>query len=69
MTRCYLGAVAESLIRRGLIYSATVNECRLANGRWLRVIERHTSDGGIVGVRVDMTEGRQREAVEREPIA
>ena len=39
---------------------------RLTNGHWLKVVERHTSDGGIVGIRVDVTEARQREAAERE---
>jgi signal transduction histidine kinase len=39
---------------------------QLANGRWLKVVERHTSDGGVVGIRVDVTEARHREAVERE---
>jgi signal transduction histidine kinase len=42
------------------------SEQRLTNGRWLKVVERRTSDGGIVGIRVDVTEARQREAVERE---
>ncbi len=38
----------------------------LANGRWLQVEERRTSDGGTVGIRIDVTEARQREAVERD---
>jgi signal transduction histidine kinase len=42
------------------------SEQRLTNGRWLKVVERRTSDGGIVGIRVDVTEARQREAAERE---
>jgi len=42
------------------------SEQRLTNGRWLKVVERRTSDGGIVGIQVDVTEARQREAVERE---
>jgi signal transduction histidine kinase/CheY-like chemotaxis protein len=36
-------------------------EQRLANGRWLRIDERRTSDGGIVGFRVDITDLKQRE--------
>jgi PAS domain S-box-containing protein len=34
----------------------SVIEQRLANGRWLRIAERRTPDGGIVGFRVDITE-------------
>jgi PAS domain S-box-containing protein len=41
-------------------------ERRLANGRWLQTEERRTSDGGTVGIRVDVTEARQREAAERD---
>lgn len=29
---------------------------RLADGRWIRALERRTSDGGLVGVRIDVTE-------------
>lgn len=41
-------------------------EQQLASGRWLQVEERRTSDGGTVGIRVDVTEARLREARERE---
>jgi PAS domain S-box-containing protein len=41
-------------------------EQRLGNGRWLQVEERRTSDGGTVGIRIDVTEAREREASERE---
>ena len=41
-------------------------EQRLSNGRWLQVAERRTSDGGTVGILVDVTAARQREAIERE---
>ena len=34
---------------------------RLADGRWFRVSERRTSDGGVVGVRTDVTEIKRRE--------
>ena len=41
-------------------------EQQLPNGRWLRVEERRTSDGGLVGFRTDITELKQREfALER----
>jgi PAS domain S-box-containing protein len=37
-------------------------EQRLANGRWHRITERRTKDGGTVGVRTDITELKAREA-------
>ncbi len=36
-------------------------EMRLNNGRWVRITERPTADGGIVGVYSDVTELKQRE--------
>ncbi|WP_158044921.1 PAS domain-containing sensor histidine kinase [Skermanella pratensis] len=30
-------------------------ECRLATGRWIRISDRHTGDGGLVGIRTDIT--------------
>jgi diguanylate cyclase (GGDEF)-like protein/PAS domain S-box-containing protein len=36
-------------------------EQQLPNGRWLRVEERRTRDGGLVGFRTDITELKQRE--------
>lgn len=49
-------------------------EQELLDGRWLRVEERKTSHGGIVGYRVDITEMKQRqqelsEATEKAEIA
>jgi signal transduction histidine kinase len=41
-------------------------EQHLADGRWMEVHERRTGDGGIVGLRIDVTEARRNEAVERE---
>ena len=38
-------------------------EQHLADGRWLRILERHTPDGGRVGLRIDITnqvQSRQR---------
>ena len=35
---------------------------QLEDGRWVKVEERRTCDGGIVGVRIDITQLRQREA-------
>lgn len=37
-------------------------EQHLDDGRWLRVIESRTSEGGLVGFRVDITELKNREA-------
>jgi len=31
-------------------------EQQLSNGRWLRILERRTADGGLIGVRTDITE-------------
>ncbi len=36
-------------------------EQRLEDGRWLRIEERKTKDGGTVGIRVDITEAKRRE--------
>ncbi|WP_416900130.1 MAG: PAS-domain containing protein [Minwuia sp.] len=36
-------------------------EQQLANGRWIRITERRTPEGGIVGFRTDITELKQRE--------
>jgi PAS domain S-box-containing protein len=48
-------------------------EQELPGGRWVRVEERRTADGGRVGVRIDITELKQREAsfrllFERNPV-
>jgi PAS domain S-box-containing protein len=37
------------------------HEQRLPNGRWVRVEERRTADGGAIGVRIDITELKRRE--------
>jgi PAS domain-containing protein len=37
-------------------------DVQLADGRWIRVHEKRTDDGGIVGIRSDITELKQREA-------
>ena len=39
-----------------------VIEQKLNDGRWLRIVERQTREGGTVGVRADITEHKQREA-------
>jgi PAS domain S-box-containing protein len=37
-------------------------ERQLHDGRWLQAIERRTRDGGIVGIRADITESKRAEA-------
>jgi|GEM_PF-3205412 len=41
-------------------------ECHLGDGRVLQVEERQTSEGGIVGIAIDVTETRRTEAAVRE---
>jgi CheY-like chemotaxis protein len=36
------------------------HEQRIADGRWLMIEERRTSDGGVIGLRVDITELKQQ---------
>jgi len=36
-------------------------EVQLADGRWIRIDERRTEDGGSIGVRVDITDLKRRE--------
>lgn len=36
-------------------------EQQINNGRWLRIEERRTADGGVVGIRADITELKARE--------
>ncbi|MGO9361510.1 MAG: putative bifunctional diguanylate cyclase/phosphodiesterase [Xanthobacteraceae bacterium] len=38
------------------------HEQQLADGRYILIEERQTSDGGVIGLRVDITEMKQREA-------
>jgi diguanylate cyclase (GGDEF)-like protein/PAS domain S-box-containing protein len=40
----------------------STHEQRLAGNRWLRIEERRTSDGGSVGIRIDITDLKRREA-------
>ncbi|WP_230969880.1 EAL domain-containing protein [Nitrogeniibacter aestuarii] len=49
--------------RRG---SAVRDEVRLSDGRWLRISEQPTPDGGIVGIYTDITEMKTREMARRE---
>lgn len=45
-------------------------EQKLADGRWLRILEKRTPDGGLVGLRVDITEQkRQQQALDEARVA
>lgn len=45
-------------------------EQQLTDGRWLRILEKRTPDGGLVGLRVDITEQkRQQQALDESRVA
>ncbi|MEX5730057.1 signal transduction histidine kinase/DNA-binding response OmpR family regulator [Rhodovulum iodosum] len=45
-------------------------EQQLGNGRWVRILEKRTPDGGLAGLRVDITEQkRQQQALEEARVA
>lgn len=47
-----------------------VLEQQLSNGRWLRILEKRTPDGGLVGLRVDITaQKEQQRALEEARVA
>jgi PAS domain S-box-containing protein len=43
-------------------------EQQLKSGRWVRAVERHTSDGRIVGIRTDITAVKEAEAALRQQV-
>jgi PAS domain S-box-containing protein len=51
--------LAERLARHASLES--VHEQHLQGDRWIRVLERRTADGGSIGVRIDITDLKQRE--------
>jgi len=55
--------IAQRLKERAAL--STARDQLLSNGRWLRVEDRRTRDGGVVGIRVDITELKQREAEQK----
>jgi diguanylate cyclase (GGDEF)-like protein/PAS domain S-box-containing protein len=52
--------LAERLATHAMPQSSHVQ--RLPNGRWVRIEERRTADGGSIGIRIDITEVKRREA-------
>ena len=52
--------IAERMARR--VNKSDQFEQQMSDGRWLRVIEQETPDGGRVGLRVDITAARQQQA-------
>lgn len=41
--------------------SGTISEHQLESGRWIRISDQKTSDGGVVGIRTDITDLKLRE--------
>ncbi|MBI1197467.1 MAG: response regulator [Phenylobacterium sp.] len=64
-----IGREAEWLAEReAKLFTATGDrhEQQVSDGRWLMIEERRTSDGGVIGLRVDITEMKhQAEALEQ----
>lgn len=58
------GREEQWLAERLALHAAarSTHEQRLPGNRWIRIDERRTSDGGSVGIRVDITDLKQREA-------
>jgi hypothetical protein len=52
--------VAQRLAQHNQAHSSVEQE--LPGHRWVRAEERRTADGGIIGVRIDVTELKNREA-------
>ncbi|PJF09716.1 response regulator [Pseudorhodobacter sp. MZDSW-24AT] len=59
-----VGREAEWMAERMAQHRApsSIHEQKLANGRWLRVLEQGTPDGGRVGLRVDITDWKEQQA-------
>jgi PAS domain S-box-containing protein len=57
------GREGEWLARRMALHAqdSSSHEQELSGGRWLRICERRTADGGSVGIRIDISELKQRE--------
>jgi PAS domain S-box-containing protein len=62
------GETIEDWLRRRVAWHqacAEPIERRLPDGRWIRAVERRTSDGGIVAIRTDITVRKQAEEAAR----
>ncbi|MCU0900142.1 MAG: response regulator [Cypionkella sp.] len=59
-----VGREAEWLSERMAAHRApsSISEQKISNGRWLRVMEQSTPDGGRVGLRVDITDWKEQQA-------
>ncbi|RGP38097.1 hybrid sensor histidine kinase/response regulator [Pseudotabrizicola alkalilacus] len=59
-----VGREAEWMSERMAAHRApsSIHEERYGNGRWLRVLEQSTPDGGRVGLRVDITDWKEQQA-------
>jgi signal transduction histidine kinase/DNA-binding response OmpR family regulator len=59
-----VGREAEWLSERMAAHRApsSIREQKISNGRWLRVLEQSTPDGGRVGLRVDITDWKEQQA-------
>jgi PAS domain S-box-containing protein len=61
-----VGGAAEAYLAERLAHhrraDGSVLEHRLCDGRWIRIGEYRTSDGGTVGTRTDITELKRRES-------
>jgi signal transduction histidine kinase/ActR/RegA family two-component response regulator len=55
----YRGWVEERLRRASMAYEPF--ECKYPNGRWIRIYDRRTPDGGAVGIRTDLSDLKRRE--------
>ncbi|WP_095588048.1 hybrid sensor histidine kinase/response regulator [Actibacterium ureilyticum] len=56
-----IGREEDWLANRMVLHRRTAGpiEQQLSDGRWLRVLEKRTPDGGLVGLRVDITEQKK----------
>jgi PAS domain S-box-containing protein len=61
-----INAIVAARLARHRAADGRREEHRLANGRWVQAVDQRTSDGGTVGIRIDVTEERQRAAAERD---
>lgn len=58
-----VGREAEWLSERMAAHRApsSIHEQKISNGRWFRVLEQSTPDGGRVGLRVDITDAKEQQ--------